>query len=203
VQAQGRSATSPLVAVVGITIIALGLVGALGVLAARSEPAAAPPAAKPRGGPLPQPTPVAQRAPATSAALPAGTGTGRRIVYALGIHRVWVVTADGTVRRTYQVPIKQPQLAPGEYKVYARRTSVPIGTDGLRHRYVLRMEQGKSGGSRLGFCSVPVTRSGKPAPESSEGGIETGGPSCIVQSPADARYLYKLVPVGTRVVVVP
>ena len=35
------------------------------------------------------------------------------------------------------------------------------------------------------------------------GGIETGGPSCIVQRVTDAKYLYKQVPVGTPVVVVP
>lgn len=204
VRVQGRITTSPLVAVVGITIIALGVVGALGVVAARSNPAAGKPvAAQPKGSTLPQPAPVTQPAPATSDELPANTGAGRRVVYALGIHRVWVVAKNGGVRRTYQAAIRQPQLAPGTYRVYARRSTVPVGDGRLRHRYVIRMEQGKGGDSRLGFCSQLVTRGGRPADAPAEGGIETGGPNCVVQTLADAKYLYRAAPIGTRVVVVP
>jgi lipoprotein-anchoring transpeptidase ErfK/SrfK len=202
VHVQGRT-INPLVAVMVMTAAALAVVGLLGVLAARSVPEPKPAAPAGATKPLPAPAPVVQRAPVTSAALPGGTGTGRRIVYALGIRRIWVVGSDGQPTRTYQVPRGQPHVAAGTYTVYAKRLSQPTSQARNRIRYVLRMEEGKGGGSRLGFCSVPLTPSGRPAKPSQEGGIEATGSSCIQQKLADAKYLWRAGRVGTTVVVVP
>jgi hypothetical protein len=196
---------NPLAAVAALTVAALAGVGVLGVLAARSTPdtrSAAVPAPGTDGNGRPAQAPAAQRPPATASALPAGTGTGRRVVYALGIRRVWVVRADDRVARTYVVPPGQPTLAPGAYEVYAKR-STKQASGSTRLRYVLLMEQGKGGESDLGFCSVPLTRSGKPAPPDSRAGGEAAATSCVQQKLGDARFLYRNAQVGTPVVVVP
>jgi lipoprotein-anchoring transpeptidase ErfK/SrfK len=115
-----------------------------------------------------------------------------------------VVGRGGKVLRTYSVSHRQPNLAPGTYRVYAKKATLAF-EERQRLRYVLRMEQGKGGASQAGFCSVPLTRAGKPAKASTEAGLEGGAVSspCIEQKLADAKFLYGKAPVGTRVVVIP
>jgi hypothetical protein len=200
VQVQGRT-INPLFAVVAITVAALAVVGVLATLAARSAPDSRQAAA---GNQRPVPKTVAQRKPATSLALPRSTGSGRRIVYASGIQRIWVVASNGKVQRTYAVRGEQPHLSAGSYRVYARRLTVPEPDTDKRHKYVLRIERGKTGGSLEGFCSVLLTRGGRPAKQSDQAGIEGGGSApCVQQKVSDARFLWKSAPVGTRVVIVP
>jgi hypothetical protein len=204
---QGRT-INPLVAVLGMTVAALAVVGVLGLLAAQSvpepRPAAPAGAAKPLPGQTPaMQTPATQRQPADSVALPAGSGTGRRIVYAVGIRRIWVVGTSGQPVRTYRVPRGQPPVAAGTYTVDAKRRSQPASQPEYRVRYVLRTGPGTDGDSGPGFCSVPLTPSGRPARPAPPGDTAAAGLPCIQQKLADARYLWRAARVGTTVVVVP
>jgi hypothetical protein len=210
---QAQRTVRPALAVSAIVVAALAVVGVLAALAAGSahrpdsaHGTATVPGA-PAGAPDPSttPDPLATRAPATAATLPAGTGSGARIVYALGIRRVWVVNARGHVRRSYLVEAGQPHPAAGMYRVTSRqlRAPSPEAGPGTHIRYLIRIARGPGDLAGQGFCSIPLTARGRAAPRPRQGGIEGAGQQCIQQAFDDARYLWQATHPGTRVVIVP
>jgi lipoprotein-anchoring transpeptidase ErfK/SrfK len=132
-------------------------------------------------------------------ALPADSGSGRRIVFSESAQRVWLVDSDDTVRRTYLVSGSlTDNLAPGDYEVYSKsRWAVGVDDSGVMQYYV-RFAHGPT--STIGFHTIP-THFGKPLQSVKDLGTPQSH-GCIRQRTADAIALWTFAPVGTHVVVV-
>lgn len=168
------------------------------------------PLARATSTPAPQPaaapaTETVGSAPAISSAakkLPAGSGEGRRIVYAKRQQQVWLVDARGTISRTYRVSGQLSQPDPGTYSVYskslqARSAVAPPAT----MQYMVRFARGKATGAPIGFHDIPRELNGRYEQTESQLGqpISAG---CVRQKRSDAAALWAFAPVGTKVVVV-
>ncbi|MFI7383139.1 hypothetical protein [Streptomyces sp. NPDC049813] len=127
-----------------------------------------------------------------SAALPARSGGGERVVYALGADRVWLVGADGKARRTYKVMPGTVDPAPGQYAVSSRTGSV-TGTDGVPIEHVVRFTN--AGGVTIGFSAAVNGSTPSPDPEKQTGGIR--------EARADGAAMWEFATHGRKVVVVP
>lgn len=131
--------------------------------------------------------------------LPAGSGTGRRIVFSEGEQRVWLVDAAGVVLRSYLVSGSiYDNLDPGTYRVFSRsRYAVGIDDSGTME-YFVRFTHGDAGAA-IGFHTIPVD-DGEPVQTLDQLGTPLSH-GCIRQRKADAVALWDFAPVGTTVVV--
>jgi hypothetical protein len=131
--------------------------------------------------------------------LPAGSGTGRRVVYSNPAQRVWLVDGDGFVEKSYLVSGKRGVPARGTYQVYSRSRYTTAGHDGITMQWMVRFAHGTS--LPIGFHSIPRDADGRPLQtENDLGGYRSAG--CIRQADADAAHLWDWAPVGTKVVVI-
>lgn len=137
---------------------------------------------------------------AAATAIPATSGTGRRIVFSQGLQRVWLVNAHGDAKRTYLVSGSlTDNLQPGTYAVYAKsRHAVGIDDSGVM-QYFVRFTQGPTGAA-IGFHSIP-TQNGVPLQTAAQLGTPQSH-GCIRQATPDAIALWNYAPDGTKVVVV-
>lgn len=132
--------------------------------------------------------------------LPAGSGEGRRIVYANAQQRVWVVGEDGRVLDSYLVSGRRGVPRPGTYRVFSKSEVAWAGHDGITMRYMVRFARGRS--LAIGFHSIPVTASGRPLQtEEDLGSFRSAG--CVRQTLDKAIQLYLFADIGTTVVVTP
>ncbi len=202
-----------------LTVVVIALAGAAGVL--RSSPDAteddtvpassATQVAEPVETPAPTqvvepvqtPAPTSAVEPVESsepAALPAGSGAGKRVVFSQSEQRVWLVDSDGDVERSYLVSGSvTDNLDPGRYEVYSTsRWAVGIDDSGVME-YFVRFTQGPSGAA-IGFHTIP-TKNGEPLQTKKQLGTPQSH-GCIRQRTGDAIALWDFAPLGTKVVVV-
>lgn len=126
--------------------------------------------------------------------LPAGSGSGRRIVYSVTQQRVWLV--DGRVEKSYLVSGRAGMPSPGTYHVYSKSRYSTSGS--LRLEYMVRFAHGRT--LAIGFHSIPRRPDGSYVQSESElGQYRSSG--CVRQRLSDAAYLWGFAPVGTTVVV--
>jgi hypothetical protein len=146
------------------------------------------------------PEPAGSSAGTADVAVPASSGTGRRIVFSEGQQRVWLLDANDVVKRTYLVSGSvTDNLQPGTYSVYSRsRWAVGVDESGVM-QYFVRFTQGPTGAA-IGFHSIP-TRNGVPLQTAAQLGTPQSH-GCIRQSTPDAVALWNFAPDGTKVVVV-
>ena len=179
---------------VWVSGLTVGAVAAVAVLAVRADhgphPAAtaARPSASASAGAHASASPKRSAAPA---AVPSGSGAGRRIVYALGQRRVWLVDASDSARRTFAVWPGTVSPDPGNYTVSIRREST-TGSDGVKIEHIVYFTA-KSGVS-IAFSNAVDGSS--PPPSSS---TRTGG---IRMHKADGAALWTFGTAGTKVAVV-
>lgn len=215
-----------LAATLSLVVTAVALLGGVGIIPVRSgdsaaanddrglsqaagEPAdttasgdAAQPADEVTGLGAPQDarTPSPERTtPRPANAVPAGTGTGRRVVFSEEQQRVWLVDRRDRVVSTYLVSGSvTDNLKPGRYAVYSRsRWAVGIDDSGVM-QYFVRFTRGDN--AAIGFHSIP-TKLGEPLQTVKQLGTPQSH-GCIRQKMQDAVRLWDFAPVGTRVVVV-
>lgn len=197
----------------GVTVVAV--LGSTGVLpsaaeqparldgpvtttAAQQRPTDAP-RERPSGPEVDSPPSTPGERVVTSELLPAGSGTGRRVVFSEERQRVWLVSADGDVRRTYLVSGSvSDNLDPGTYSVYSRSLNAVGIDDSGTMRHFVRFTQGDTGAA-IGFHDIPVDE-GEPVQTAAELGTATSH-GCIRQRRADARAMWDFAPLGTTVVV--
>ncbi len=132
-------------------------------------------------------------------AVPAASGTGRRIVFSQHLQRVWLVGKGEQAKRTYLVSGSlTDNLQPGTYQVYSRsQNATGLGDSGVMTHFV-RFTQGPTGAA-IGFHSIP-TKDGQPLQTVNQlGSPESHG--CIRQWLPDAVALWNFAPIGTTVVV--
>lgn len=144
-----------------------------------------------------EPSPTADLGRETTA-LPAGSGTGRRVVFDQSAQRVWLVQDSGEVARTYLVSGSVlPNLDPGTYAVYSTsRWAVGIQDSGVME-YMVRFTRGDS--AAIGFHSIPE-KNGEPLQTRAQLGTPQSH-GCIRQDLPDAIALWDFAPEGTTVVV--
>lgn len=133
------------------------------------------------------------------AALPAGTGSGKRVVFSESAQRVWLVGTGNRVLSTYLVSGSvTDNLRPGRYDVYSKsRWAVGIDDSGVM-QYFVRFAHGPN--AAIGFHSIP-TKNGDPLQTVAQLGTPQSH-GCIRQRLSDAQRLWDFAAVGTDVVVV-
>lgn len=124
-------------------------------------------------------------------ALPAESGTGERVVYALGKDRVWLVGADGKVRRSFTVTPSTVDPGAGTYQVTSRSNAV-TGSDGVPIEHVVRFTS--VDGIGIGFSAAVDGSMASPDPASRTGGIR--------ESREDGAAMWEFATIGCTVVVV-
>jgi hypothetical protein len=137
-----------------------------------------------------------------SPTLPANSGTGRRIVFAMAEQRVWLVddqAGQDVVRRTYLVSGSvTDNLKPGTYSVYSKSADAVGIDDSGTMKYMVRFAHGPN--AAIGFHDIPVLRGDKVQTRDQLGTPQSHG--CIRQWRPDAKALWSFAPVGTEVDVV-
>lgn len=132
-------------------------------------------------------------------ALPAGSGSGRRVVFSESLQRVWLVEAGDEVARTYLVSgSRYDNLDPGTYSVFSRSEQAWGIDDSGSMRWFVRFAEGPN--AAIGFHSIPLLN-GSPVQTIAQLGLPLSH-GCIRQKTADALALWEFAPVGTTVVVV-
>lgn len=124
-------------------------------------------------------------------ALPAGSGTGERVVYSLGRDRVWLVGAGEQVTRTYTVWPGTVDPEPGRYEVTSRTPRI-TGTDGVSVENVVVF--GYAGDTVVGFSAALDGARPDLDPSEKAGGIR--------ERTADGEAMWRFATDGTPVVVV-
>ena len=164
------------------------------------------PSVTPRRGTQLQVTPTVPPPVTTTtlpaSALPANSGTGRRVVYSKPRQRVWTVEEDGTVSKTHLVSgrLTWNQPTPGTYRVFSRSMyTCNIKNPAICWRYMVRFAIGGDEGDNIGFHEIPK-KNGVPVQSVSQLGTPLSG-GCVRQSTPDAIYMWNWAPVGTKVVV--
>ncbi|MFJ2896321.1 hypothetical protein ACIO87_15740 [Streptomyces sp. NPDC087218] len=125
-------------------------------------------------------------------ALPAGSGTGQRVVYALADRRVWLVDAAGKATRTFEVMPSALNPLPGTYRVSTRSGAPSKGSDGVMIEHVVRFAVVDD--AAVGFSAAVDGSMESPDPT-----LKTGG---VRMSREDGDAMWKFAMVGTKVVVV-
>ncbi|GGP91032.1 hypothetical protein GCM10010249_06300 [Streptomyces roseolilacinus] len=182
----------------GLTAAALAAVGFLAYQASATAPADLRSGAKATGSPSPSASaaPSAPGAPGKPAddalALPPGSGSGERVVYALADRRVWLVDESGKVIRTFPVMPSAVSPAPGTYAVTSRSGTVR-GSDGVQVEHVVRFATVE--GVTVGFSAAVDGSMSSPDPTRRTGGVR--------MARADGDALWTFATVDAKVVVVP
>jgi L,D-transpeptidase-like protein len=137
--------------------------------------------------------------PKLDPALPAGSGTGKRVVFSQSRQRVWLVDGKDTVVRTYLVSGSvYDNLEPGAFNVYSRSADAWGVDDSGSMKYFVRFTQGDTGAA-IGFHDIPV-KDGQLAQTEAQLGTPLSH-GCIRQKRSDAIALWKFAPLGTSVIV--
>ncbi|MEE1772016.1 L,D-transpeptidase [Streptomyces sp. JV185] len=177
--------------VAGLTAAALVAVGVLAFQASANAPDnLAAPKPKASATATEHAKPKKKTRPAV---LPAHSGTGKRVVYALEDRRVWLVDADGKVERTFEVMPSALSPLPGTYKVGTRQGTPTKGSDGVMIEHVVRF-------AMVDDASVGFSAAVDGSMESPDPTLKTGG---VRMSRADGDAMWDFAMVTTKVVVVP
>jgi hypothetical protein len=137
--------------------------------------------------------------PQVDAALPEGSGTGKRVVFSESRQRVWLVNEDEQVERTYLVSGSvYDNLDPGAFNVYSRSEDAWGVDDSGSMKYFVRFTQGDTGAA-IGFHDIPI-KDGVPAQTEAQLGTPLSH-GCVRQRRSDAIALWKFAPLGTSVIV--
>lgn len=165
-------------------------------------PGAQAPAPPPPGAPAPAAVPPAP-APhidAGAETVPANSGSGRRVIYALQAQRVWLVNEDESLHGTWLVSGRAGVPRPGTYSVFSRSRHARAAAPGVTMEYMVRFV--RTQGLPIGFHSLPVNRRGVPLQTVEQlGTYQSLG--CVRQRYEDAVTMWNFAHIGTPVVVVP
>ncbi|MFE5482156.1 hypothetical protein [Streptomyces sp. NPDC056527] len=176
----------------GLTAAAVAAVAFLAYQASANAPADV--SAKPRttaSAPTTAPTGGPQKPAKDPLAVPANSGKGARVVYALAERRVWLVDAKGQATHTFSVMPSTVSPAPGSYTVSSRSGAV-TGSDGMRIEHVVRFATVQD--VSVGFSAAVDGSLPTPDPERKTGGIR--------MKRADGDAMWTFAAIGAKVVVV-
>ncbi|MET7567148.1 hypothetical protein ABZT04_01380 [Streptomyces sp. NPDC005492] len=175
--------------VTGLTVGAIAAVTVLAVQANQGphpKASAARPTASASASGHSQPTKSA-----APAAVPADSGSGRRIVYSVGQKRVWLVDASDKADRTFAVWPGTVSPDPGKYTVSVRKDAT-TGSDGVAIENIVYFAT--KSGLNIAFSNAVDGSSPPPAAGKQTGGVRMGK--------ADGAALWTFGTTGTKVRVV-
>ncbi len=137
---------------------------------------------------------------ARATALPTDSGAGKRVVYAIGAQRVWLVGASGKVKRTYPVSGGKDValLKPGTYQVTSMSRHAVAYNHKSTMNYMVRFATGRH--APIGFHDVPARADGSLVQSKTQLGTPLSS-GCIRQWISDAKAMWEFVTVDTSVVV--
>jgi lipoprotein-anchoring transpeptidase ErfK/SrfK len=132
--------------------------------------------------------------------LPENSGTGRRVVYERISQRVWAVSEDGEVIRSWLVAGSQyNNEMPGTHYVYSRSEQSTAWNG--RAILPLMIRWLKTDIGNIGFHGIPIHVSdGTPYMTEADLGQRLSG-GCQRQANRDAQFMWAFAEVGTKVVV--
>ncbi|MFE9457307.1 hypothetical protein [Streptomyces californicus] len=179
----------------GLTAAAVVAVAFLAYQASANAPASVASTAGPKASasasapakPAPKPKPTAD-----PLAVPARSGTGERVVYALKDRRVWLVDEGNKATRTFTVMPSPVSPPPGVHRVTSRSGTVQ-GSDGVPIEHVVRFANVDE--VAVGFSAAQDGSMASPDPTSKTGGVR------MTREDGDAMWTFATV--GAKVVVVP
>jgi hypothetical protein len=135
-------------------------------------------------------------------AVPADSGSGRRVVFGIAAQRVWLVGRQAgrdVVLRTYLVSGSiTDNLRPGAYEVYSKSMRAWGVDDSGSMRYMVRFAHGRH--AAIGFHDIPQVHGAAVQTRDQLGTPQSHG--CIRQWRPDAHALWNFAPLHTKVVVV-
>lgn len=132
--------------------------------------------------------------------LPEGSGTGRRVVYERISQRVWAVSEDGEIIRSWLVAGSQyNNEIPGTHYVYSRSEQSTAWNGKAILPLMVRWLETDIG--HIGFHGIPIhVADGTPYMTEAELGQRLSG-GCQRQANRDAQFMWAFAGVGTKVVV--
>ena len=135
--------------------------------------------------------------------LPPRSGSGRRLVYSRAQQRVWAVSDDGRILRSWLVSGSNVgKDTPGTYRVYSRSTFTRTKNGNASMKLMVRFLPTKRGS--IGFHDLPIhlkgPDKGRPYQTEAELGTKLSG-GCVRQARTDAEFTWKWAQLGTKVVV--
>ena len=133
--------------------------------------------------------------------LPENSGTGRRVVYERISQRVWAVSEDGEIIRSWLVAGSQyNNEMPGTHYVYSRSEQSTAWNGRAILPLMIRWLQTDIG--HIGFHGIPIHVSdGSPVHDRGRA-RHSGCPAVASARPtADAQFMWAFADVGTKVVV--
>jgi hypothetical protein len=134
-------------------------------------------------------------------AVPANSGSGRRVVYERAGQRVWAIDANDRIVRSWLVSgSKYANEMPGVHTVYSRSDVSTAWNGKAWLPKMIRYQQTRIG--HIGFHAIPLhVEDNSPYQTEAELGTRLSG-GCQRQANADAAFLWDFAQVGTTVVVV-
>ncbi|MEU5371170.1 hypothetical protein ABZ362_19710 [Streptomyces sp. NPDC005951] len=178
--------------VAGLTAAAVAAVAFLAYQASANAPDSVASSPGPKASATAPAKPSAKPEPADPLAVPAASGTGERVVYALKDRRVWLVNEDGKSIRTFTVMPSPVSPPPGVHQVTSRSGTVQ-GSDGVPIEHVVRFANVDE--VAIGFSAAQDGSMASPDPTSKTGGVR--------MKRADGNAMWTFATVGAKVVVVP
>ncbi|MEV8332700.1 hypothetical protein [Streptomyces niveus] len=177
--------------VAGLTALAVATVGFLAYQASANVPDQLSGAKKPGASASASATPKEKKKDAH--AVPAKSGTGQRVVYALDAKRVWLVGESAAEKpRSFEVMPSTVSPPAGTYQVTSRSGKI-TGSDGVDIEHVVRFANVDQ--VAIGFSSAVDGTMASPDPN-----LKTGG---VRMTPEDGDAMWTFATVGSTVVVVP
>lgn len=132
--------------------------------------------------------------------LPDNSGSGRRVVYDRAGQRVWAVSEDGAIIRSFLVSgSTYGNEVPGSHAVYSRSEMSTAWNGKAWLPKMIRWYKTQIGA--LGFHSIPLSvKDDSPYQTTDELGTRLSG-GCQRQHPLDAEFMWQFATIGTPVIV--
>lgn len=176
--------------VAGLTALAVAAVGFLAYQASANVPDQLASPKKPGSSASASAAPKEKKKDAH--AVPAESGSGQRVVYALDAKRVWLVGKTAEKPRSFEVMPSTVSPPPGTYQVTSRSGKI-TGSDGVDIEHVVRFASVNQ--VAIGFSAAVDGTMASPDPN-----LKTGG---VRMTPEDGDAMWTFATVGSKVVVVP
>lgn len=131
-------------------------------------------------------------------------GSGKRVIYTLSGHQLWMIDEDELLVDTYLVTGRKGIPHPGTYSVYSKSVNAWGPYDGLTMKHMVRFVRPQTWGNTwaYGFHSIPRWPDGTPVQTEAElGSYGSGG--CPRQADDKAEAMFNWADIGTTVIVIP
>jgi len=131
-------------------------------------------------------------------------GTGKRVIYSLDQHRLWMIDESERLVDTYLVTGRVGIPHTGTYQVFSKSLKAYAPYGGITMRHMVRFVRPGTWGNQwsYGFHSIPRYSDGRPLmTEDALGSYGSGG--CVRQADAKAAVMYDWADIGTTVIVIP